>query len=157
MFLKTIHKAWNIFNHSEQLLENSIENLVLQVSINREESSIDRRLFSIDWIGIKHPSNQAETPGLFFSSLRSIEQNLWLIEHIEFRIILRKIQNLNFDFFNFMKQYSPNLNIIIITYPCIYLYIQQVCDQPTIGLIRLGGELPNIQPTRKGIRLVGFG
>ena len=36
---------------------------------------------------------------------------------------LRKFQNLNF---HFMKQYSPNSNIIITTYPCIYLYIQQV-------------------------------
>ena len=25
-----------------------------------------------------------------------------------------------------MKQYSPNSNIIITTYPCIYLYIQQL-------------------------------
>ena len=36
---------------------------------------------------------------------------------------LRKFQNLNFQF---MKQYSPNSNIIITTYLCIYLYIQQV-------------------------------
>ena len=27
--------------------------------------------------------------------------------------------------FHFMKKYSPNSNIIITTYPCIYLYIQQ--------------------------------
>ena len=47
---------------------------------------------------------------------------IWLIENTEFRISLRKFQNLNF---HFMKQYSPNSNIIIITYSCIYLYIQQ--------------------------------
>ena len=33
----------------------------------------------------------------------------------------------------------------------------QVCDQPTIDLIKLGGELPNPQPTRKEIGLVGLG
>ena len=31
-----------------------------------------------------------------------------------------------------------------------------VCDQPAIDLIRLGGELLNLQPTRKGIGLVGL-
>ena len=40
-----------------------------------------------------------------------------------FEFSLRKFQNLNF---HFMKQYSPNSNFIITTYPCIYLYIQQV-------------------------------
>ena len=36
-----------------------------------------------------------------------------------------------------MKQHSPNLNIIITIYPCIYLYIQQVMHglaQHVIGL-----------------------
>ena len=33
---------------------------------------------------------------------------------------------LNFHFNNFMKQYFPNSNIIITTYPCIYLYIQHI-------------------------------
>ena len=45
-----------------------------------------------------------------------------------FKFSLRKFQNLNFQFYNFMKQYSSNSNIIIITtYPCIYLYIQHLC------------------------------
>ena len=39
-----------------------------------------------------------------------------------FKFSLRKFQNLNF---HFMKPYSPNSNIIITTYPYIYLYIQQ--------------------------------
>ena len=43
-----------------------------------------------------------------------------------FEFLLRKFDNLTF---HFMKQYSLNSNIIITTYPCIYLYIQQ--DQPT--------------------------
>ena len=36
MFHKIIHKAWNLFKYSEQLLENSAENLVLRVSIGQE-------------------------------------------------------------------------------------------------------------------------
>ena len=47
MFHKTVHKAWNIFKCSKQLLENSVENLVSQVSIDREESSIDQ---TIQWL-----------------------------------------------------------------------------------------------------------
>ena len=46
MFHKTVHKAWNLFKLSEQLLENFTENLVLQLSI-------DRVLFSIDWTRLK--------------------------------------------------------------------------------------------------------
>ena len=57
MFHKTICKAWNIFKHLEQLLKNSTENSILQVWIDHEESSIDRRLFLIDPIGIDHQSN----------------------------------------------------------------------------------------------------
>ena len=40
-----------------------------------------------------------------------------------FEISLRKFQNLNF---HFMKPYSPNSNIIITTYPCLYPNIQQI-------------------------------
>ena len=58
MFHKTICKAWNIFKHLEQLLKNSTENSVLRVWIDHEESSIDRRLFLIDPIGIDHQSNR---------------------------------------------------------------------------------------------------
>ena len=41
-----------------------------------------------------------------------------------FEFLLRKFQNLNFHFNNFMKQYFPNSDIIITTYPFIYLYIE---------------------------------
>ena len=39
-------------------------------------------------------------------------------------LIDRKYWISNFHFINFMKQNSPNSNIIITTYLCIYLYIQ---------------------------------
>ena len=45
-----------------------------------------------------------------------------ILENSIFEFSLRKFQNLNF---HFMKPYSPNSNIIITTYSCIYLYIQQ--------------------------------
>ena len=53
MFHKTIHKAQNLSKHLEQLLENSVENLVLQVSIGREFLSIDQMFFKIDQTGIE--------------------------------------------------------------------------------------------------------
>ena len=66
--------------------------------------------------------NHPETPGLFSSSFRSIEQKFGPVENHLVRISLRKFQNLNF---HLIKQYSLNSNIIITTYSCIYLYIQQ--------------------------------
>ena len=105
--------------------QNSYQNFLqkiqfFQVLINREFLSINRMLFSIDRLEIEQQSNHLKTPTLFFSSFRSIEQKLRPIENPYFRISLRKFQNLNF---HFMKQYSLNSNIIITTYPCIYLYI----------------------------------
>ena len=52
MFHKTIHNAWNLFKCLKQLPEN----LVLRVSIGREESSIDQMFFLINRTVIK-PSN----------------------------------------------------------------------------------------------------
>ena len=48
MFHKTVHKTWNLFKHSEQLLENYAENPVLRLSISWKFFSIDRGLFLID-------------------------------------------------------------------------------------------------------------
>ena len=53
MFHKTIHKARNLSKHSEQLLKNSVENSILQVSIGREFLLIDRMFFKIDQTGIE--------------------------------------------------------------------------------------------------------
>ena len=53
----------------------------------------------------------------FDQSSQSFDRSKILI----FEFSLRKFQKLNFLF---MKPYSPNSNIIITTYPCIYLYIQ---------------------------------
>lgn len=40
---------------------------------------------------------------------------------------------------------------------CTQVGLGWVCAQPIINPIRLGGELPNPQPTLKGIRLVSSG
>ena len=108
MFHKTIHNAWNLFKCLKQLPEN----LVLRVSIGREESSIDQMFFLINQTIIEQWSNHPMTLGLFSSSFWSIEQKLQQIENNEFRISLENLQNLNF---HFIKQYSPNSNIIITT------------------------------------------
>ena len=62
MFHKIVHKAWNLCKCSEQLSENFAEIQFSQVLIDWEESSIDRKLFSIDRIGIEYQSKQAKTP-----------------------------------------------------------------------------------------------
>ena len=56
-FHKTNHKAWNIFKRLELLSKNSAEIQFSRVTINQEESSIDRKLFLIDQIGIEYQSN----------------------------------------------------------------------------------------------------
>ena len=116
MFHKTVNKAWNLFNLSEQSPKSSTENLVSQFSIGRT--------------GIEQRSRHIETPWFFLYHFRSIEPKFWPIwldrsQILIFEFSLRKFQNLNF---RFMKPYSPNSNIIITTYPCIYLYIQQERD-----------------------------
>ena len=42
----------------------------------------------------------------------------------KFKILNFLLENSRSWIFYFMKPYSPNSNIIITTYPCIYLYIQ---------------------------------
>ena len=73
----------------------------------------------------------------FDQSSKSFDQSKIL--NLEF--LLRKFQNLNFYFINFMKQYSPNSNIIITTYSCIYLYIQHV------GLSKIASPFGHSQST----------
>ena len=63
---------------------------------------------------------QDRFPYHFNRSSKSFDQS----KILNFNFSLRKFQNLNFHFIDFMKQYSANSNIIITTYSCIYLYIQ---------------------------------
>ena len=64
--------------------------------------------------------SKIETSSTFLNSHQKILENFRKFRFSYFH--LEKFQNLNF---HFMKPYSPNSNIIITTYPCIYLYIQQ--------------------------------
>ena len=121
MFHETVHKAWILFNLSEQSLENFAENLDFRLSINQKFLSIDRVLSSIHWTRIKHWSRHPETLGLFSYHLDRSSQSFNRSKMLNFKFLLRKFKNLNF---HFMKLYSPNSNIIITTYPCVYLYIQ---------------------------------
>ena len=118
MFHKTVNKDWNLFNLSEQSPENSVS----RFSIGRKLLSIDRVLFSISWTKIEQQSRHPETPRFCFYHFDRSSQSFNHSKMLYFEFLLRKIQNLNFHFNDFMKQYSPNSNIIITTY---YLYIQQ--------------------------------
>ena len=86
IFHKTIHKAWNLFNLSEQLLENSAKISVFQVSIGHMFLSIDRVLFSINQTGIEPRSRHPETPRLFSYHFQTIKPKIRPIENVEFRI-----------------------------------------------------------------------
>ena len=115
MFHETVHKAWIFFNLPEQSLENSdfwllidFRSIECSFRSNEHESNIDR--------GIQRLQDYFLT--IFDRSSERFDQ----LKMLNFEFSLRKFQNLNF---HFMKRYSPNSNIIITTYPCIYLYIQQ--------------------------------
>ena len=75
-----------------------------------------RHMWRVSYFFIKQLIN-IEISSIFLNSHQKILKNS------DFKFSLRKFQNLNF---HFMKPYSPNSTIIIITYPCIYLYIQQI-------------------------------
>ena len=122
-FHKTVNKAWNLFNLSKQSLENFTKNPISRFSISRKLLSIDQVLFSIGWTGIKQRSRHLETLGFFFTIFDRLSQSFDWSKILIFEFSLRKFQNLNF---HFIKPYSPNSNIIITIYPCIYLYIQQL-------------------------------
>ena len=74
MFHKTIHKAWNLFKLSEQLLENFTENLVLQLSIDRVLffDRLNKNQIAID---------SSRDSRIIFLPFQSIEPKLQPIEH----------------------------------------------------------------------------
>ena len=122
-FIKPFTMLETFFKCSKQLSENSAKIQFSRVSINREKSSINRRLFSIDRTRIEHRSNQAKTPGYYSSLLRLIEQKFRSIEHTKFRISVRKFHNLNFHFIHFINEYSPTLYHYYNLSLYIYLHI----------------------------------
>ena len=91
--------------------------------IGRKFLSIGRVLFSINWTKIEQQSRHPETPRFCFYHFDRSSQNFDWLKMLNFEFSLRKFHNLNF---HFMKQYFLNSNIIITTYPCIYLYIQHL-------------------------------
>ena len=74
-----------------------------------------RHVWRVSYFFIKRLT-KIEISSTFLNSHQKILQKF---QNIEFS--LRKFLNLNF---HFMKLYSPNSNMIITTYPYIYLYIQ---------------------------------
>ena len=90
MFHKTINKAWNLFNLSEQSLENFPENPISRFLIHQKLLSIDRMPFSIGRTRIEQRSRDPKTPAFFLFHFWSIEPKLELIENIIFEFWLRK-------------------------------------------------------------------
>ena len=128
MFHRTVHKAWNLFNLSKQSLENSAEKSCFTI-FDRSKVTFDRSSVIFEWSNRNRATIETSKNSRIIFFIISIDranastnQKYWISN---FLFSLRKFQNLNFHFNNFMKQYSPNLNIIITTYPYIYLYIQQ--------------------------------
>ena len=76
---------------------------------------------------------------------------------MNFEFSLRKFQNLNF---HFIKQYFSNSNIILTTYPCIYIYIQHVFYNFNLcypkGIVESDGELGTLYSTKILRRLWAF-
>ena len=115
-FLNSHHKILQkilIFNF--QSVESSFWLIECSLQSIKQESNIDRNIQRLQD---------------YFLTLfdRSSQRFNWL-KMLNFEFSLRKFLNLNF---HFMKQYSPNSNIIITTYPCICLYIQYYLQNPLV-------------------------
>ena len=102
-------------------------------------------LFSTSQTGIEQQSKHPETSGFFLYRFDRSNQSFDQSKMSNFEFSLRKFQNLNFTYF--MKQYSPNLNIIIITtYPCLYLY--KHLSSLTCFSLRCSFEFPTLKMVR---------
>ena len=126
MFHKTVHKAWNLFKHSEQLLENSAKIQFSCVLINRKKLSINWKIFSIDRTRIKNQSKQVETfPHHFDQS-----NKFWPIENPGTWIFINKILELKFPLYSFYKWWILS-NLISLLQPIlVYIYIY---NNPPLG------------------------
>ena len=92
---------------------------------------IKRHVWRVNYFFIKRLI-KIETSSTFLNNHQKI---------LIFEFSLRKFQNLNFYF---IKQYSPNSNIVFTTYPYIYLYIQQFAPKKTSIFISSSLSLLNI-------------
>ena len=123
--LSTIHKAWNLFKFFEQSPENSTEKSWFS-TFDRSKIPFDRSSDLFNWSNRNRAAIETFRDSRFFLyHFNWSSQSFNRSKMLNFKFSLRKFQNLNSHFNNFMKQYSPNSDIIITTYPYIYLYIQQ--------------------------------
>ena len=118
IFIKTIHKAWNILKLSEQSLEDSAKNSVLQFSI-------DRMLF-FDWSTTNQIPIESCRNSKIISFNISIDQTKVSTNRNSWNLNFQKENSRIWVFTLFILQMNTlQPYIIITTYPCIYLYIQQ--------------------------------
>ena len=102
-----------ILSYNFRSVESSFRSV--ESSFRSIECSFDR--LNRNRMRLIHP----EAPRLYSYHFDRSSQSFDQSKMLNFEFLLRKFQNLNFYF---MKQHSPNSNIIIKTYSCIYLYIQ---------------------------------
>ena len=86
-----------------------------------------RHVWRVSYFFIKRLT-KIETFSIFLNSYQKILEN---------SKNSRKFQKLNF---HFIKPYSPNSTIIITTYPCIYLYLQQSIEALSFSACTAGRE-----------------
>ena len=120
MFHKTIHKAWNFFNLSEQPLEKFCRKFNFRISIDRKVLSINRLLFSIDRTGIDQRSNQAEAPRFFLYHFNQSSQSFDRSKMLNPKFSLYE------TIFSKLKQHYYNLSLYI------PIYTTRATKQPVV-------------------------
>ena len=124
--MSKVHSYFSIQINSQHPQKNSTKKSYCMI-FDQSKVTFNRSvLFSIDRTRIEQWLRHPETPRFFLYYFDRSSQSFDQSKMPNFEFSLKKFQNLNFHFNNFMKQYSSNSNIIITTYPCIYLYIQQI-------------------------------
>ena len=115
MFHKTVHKAWNFFNLSEQSpkkKKNYAENSVFEFRLIEQKSNSDRTIQKLKVF--------------FFTILIDRAKVSTNRKMINFEFSLRKFQNLNFHFNNFMKQYFRTQTSSLLQPILVYTYIYNI-------------------------------
>ena len=113
MFHITVYKAWNLFKRSDQLLEILQKFSFTSLDRSREESSIDRKLFSIDQTRQRLQDN-------FLQHFDRLTKSFNLSNILNFEFSFRKFQNLNFNFRNNILKIQISLLQPIHVYTYIY-------------------------------------
>ena len=103
-----------IFNFRS--IKSSFQSIECSLQSIEQESNIDRDIQRLQ--------------DYFLTIFNWLSQRFDQSKMLNFEFSLRKFHNLNF---HFMKQYSPNSNIIITTYLCICLYIQHYLQNSLVS------------------------